>query len=308
MADKDHYKVLGIQPDASHDEVRKAYRRLAKEHHPDRQGGSKAAEERFKEIAEAYAVLGDSSKRQQYDTRGPGGFSPGVDFSEFRRRARAGGANPIDLGALFGDLFSGGGGGRDPFGPRARRGPDVEATLSIEFRDAAEGVTLPLQIQSPTGRPSRPGSITVCIPPGVSDGGRLRIAGKGGPGSGGGPPGDLYVRIKVRPHPFFRQEGETLVCQVPLTVAEATLGGQVTFPTLDGDTTMTIPVGTRSGQRFRIKGKGMPDRRGGRGPLYVDVSIVPPKEIDAESRRLLEEFEQRNPQEDLRAQLLTGGS
>jgi DnaJ-class molecular chaperone len=184
----------------------------------------------------------------------------------------------------------------------------VEATLRIEFRDAVEGVTLPLQIQRPAGGVPRPESITVRIPPGVSDGGRLRIAGKGQPGRGGGPSGDLYVRIQVRPHPFFRKEGETLVCRVPLTVTEATLGGQVTFPTLDGDTTMTVPAGTRSGQRFRLKGKGIPDRRGGRGPLYVDVSIVPPKDIDAESRRLLEEFAQRNAQEELRARLLTGES
>ncbi len=306
MASKDYYKILGVARDAPDDAIRSAYRKLARKHHPDVNPGDQKAEERFKEAAEAYAVLGDTGKRQEYDTRGPGGFSPGVDLSEFMRRARAGGANPVDLGALFGDLF--GGGGRDPFGPRARRGPDVEATLHIEFRDAAEGVTLPLQIQRRTGRGTRPESITVRIPPGVSNGGRLRIAGKGGPGSGGGPPGDLYVRIQIRAHPFFKREGDALVCRIPLTVAEATLGGQVTFPTLDGDTTMTIPQGTRSGQRFRIKGKGIPNRRGGRGPLYVDVSIVPPKEIDVESRQLLREFEQRNPQKDLRAHLLTDES
>ncbi len=306
MASKDYYSTLGVPRDASDEAIRTAYRNLARKHHPDVNPGDQQAEERFKEIAEAYAVLGDSGKRQQYDTRGPEGFSPGIDLSEFMRRARAGGANPIDLGALFGDLFSGGGG--HPFGPRARRGPDVEATLRIEFRDAVEGVTLPLQIQRPAGGAPRPESITVRIPPGVSDGGRLRIAGKGEPGRGGGPSGDLYVRIQVRPHPFFRKEGEALVCRVPLTVTEATLGGQVTLPTLDGDTTMTVPAGTRSGQRFRLKGKGILDRRGGRGPLYVDVSIVPPKEIDDESRRLLEEFAQRNSQEDLRARLLTGES
>lgn len=302
MASKDYYSTLGVPRDATDEAIRTAYKNLARKYHPDVNQGDPQAEERFKEIAEAYAVLGDSKKRQQFDTRGPEGFSPGIDLSEFMRRARAGGANPIDLGALFGDLF--GGGGRDPFGSRARRGQDVEASLRIEFRDAVEGVTLPLQIQGPGG----PEAVTVRIPPGVSDGGRLRIAGKGQPGSGGGPPGDLYVRIQVRAHPFFRQDGEILVCRIPLTLAEATLGGNITLPTLDGDTTMTIPAGTRSGQRFRIKGKGIPDRRGGRGPLYVDVSIVPPRKIDDESRRLLEEFAQRNPQDDLRARLLNGES
>jgi DnaJ-class molecular chaperone len=304
MASKDYYSTLGVPRDASDEAIRTAYRNLARKHHPDVNPGDSQAEERFKEIAEAYAVLADSTKRQQYDTRGPEEFSPGIDLSEFMRRARAGGANPIDLGALFGDLFSGGGGA--PFGSRARRGPDVEASLRIEFRDAVEGVTLPLQIQRSDGGAPRPESITVRIPPGVSDGGRLRIAGKGQPGRGGGPPGDLYVRIQVRRHPFFRQEGEALICRVPLTVVEATLGGQVTLPTLDGETTMTVPAGTQSGQRFRIKGKGVPNRHGKRGPLYVDVRIVPPKEVDAESRRLMEEFAQRNPQENLRARLLTG--
>jgi DnaJ-class molecular chaperone len=305
MASTDYYKVLGLERNASDDAIRSAYKELARKYHPDVNPDDPHAEERFKEIAEAYAVLGNAKKRSEYDTRGPEGFHPGVDVSEIFRRARAGGANPIDLGSLFGDLFGGMGGGGmgGGWGAPARRGGDIEATLQIDFRDAVEGVTMPLQIQG-AGRAE---SITVRIPPGVSEGGRLRIAGKGQPGHGG-PPGDLYVRIQVRPHPFFKREGDAVVCRLPVTIVEATLGGQVTVPTLDGETTMTVPAGTQSGQRFRIKGKGIPQRHGGRGPLYVDVRIVPPTRVDEESRKLLQEFAQRNPQDDLRAGLPGGKS
>jgi DnaJ-class molecular chaperone len=146
-------------------------------------------------------------------------------------------------------------------------------------------------------------SITVRIPAGVDEGSRVRLAGRGEAGRGGGPTGDLYVEIHVRPHPFFRREGDTLICQLPLTLAEATLGAKVDVPTLDGTSTMTVPPGTRSGQRFRIKDKGVPRKGGGRGPLYVDVQIVPPSGLDDESRQLLEEFSRRNPQPGLRDHL-----
>jgi DnaJ-class molecular chaperone len=300
MASKDYYNTLGVSRDADEEAIRKAYKQLARKYHPDVNPGNKQAEERFKEIAEAYAVLGDKRKRQEYDVRGPEGFSPGVDPSEIFRRARAGGVDPFDLSSLFGDLFGGGGGRRTSW---VRQGADAEAGLTIEFRDSVDGVTLPLQVKrGGSGGVSRTEAITVRIPAGVSDGTRLRITGKGEAGMGGGPPGDLYVRIQVRPHPFFRREGDAIVCRVPLTLAEAALGGKVIVPTPDGETTMTIPAGTHSGQRFRLKGKGIRKRRG-RGPLYVDIRIVPPKKLDAKSRDLLEEFARLNPQDDLRADL-----
>jgi molecular chaperone DnaJ len=361
MASKDYYQTLGVPRDAGKEDIRKAYKELARKYHPDVNPGDKAAEERFKEIAEAYAVLGDSRKRQEYDARGPEGFSAGFDPSEVFRRARAGGFQPFDLSSLFDDFLGGMRGGRA--GAGRGRGADVRAGLTIDFEDAIRGVTLPLtvsrtapcdtcggggqgpggggpcpecggqgqrqvvqgplQFSAPCGRCGGSGrspgppcpacggsggvprteSITVRIPAGVDEGSRVRLAGKGEAGRGGGPPGDLYVEIHVRPHPFFRREGEALICQLPLTLAEATLGAKVDVPTLDGTSTMTVPPGTRSGQRFRIKDKGVRRKTGGRGPLYVDVQIVPPSGIDDESRRLLEEFARRNPQPDLRGHL-----
>ncbi len=297
MATKDYYEILGVARNAGDDAIRTAYRKLARKYHPDVNPGNKPAEERFKKVAEAYAVLSNQDKRQEYDARGPEGFSHGIDPSEIFRRARAGGTEPFDLSSLFGDLF-GGMGGRPSMG---RRGADAQASLAIDFEDSIRGVTLPLQFSR--GGMSAVEPITVRIPAGVSDGTRLRLAGKGGAGRGGAPAGDLYVRIQVRPHAIFRREGNAMICQVPLTLSEATLGGQVDVPTLDGTTTMSIPAGTKSGQRFRIKGKGVPGGREGSGPLYVDVQIVPPKEIDEESRELLEAFAQRNPQPELRAHL-----
>ena len=304
MARKDYYEVLGVTKGADDTAIKAAYKKLARRYHPDLNKGNKAAEERFKEIAEAYAVLGTPEKRAEYDRRGPEGFDLGVDPSEFFRHVRSSGGGGgfqgsyggFDLRSLFGDLFAGGTGrpGR-PGGPM--RGADAEASLTIEFEDAIRGITLPLSLN----RAGRAEAITVRIPAGVDEGSRVRIPGKGQPGPGGGPAGDLYVQIGIRPHPRFRREGDHLVMELPLTVTEATLGGRIEVKTLDGRATMTIPPGTRSGQRFRLRGKGAP-RPGssGSGDLYVDVQIVPPKPLDDESRDLLRRFAERNPQHDLR--------
>lgn len=293
MARKDYYEILGVPKDADEAAIRQAYKKLARKYHPDRNPGDKASEERFKEVAEAYAVLGTPQKRAEYDQRGPEGFDLGFDPSEIFRRARAGGFEGagLDLGSLFADLF----GGSRPGG--ARRGGDSEASLAIDFEDAVRGVTLPLSLN----RGGRQESIKVRIPAGVKEGSRVRIPGKGQPGGGGGPAGDLYVRIAIRPHPTFRREGDHLLVQVPLTLTEAALGARVQVPTLDGTATMTVPAGTRSGQRFRLRGKGAP-RPGSStaGDLYVDVAIVPPGHLDEESRELLRRFAERNPQPDLR--------
>jgi molecular chaperone DnaJ len=366
MASRDYYKILGVSRDATDAQIRSAYRKLARKYHPDVNPDDKKAEDRFKEMAEAYAVLGDKEKRSQYDQRGPEGFSPGIDMSEVFRRARAGGVEGFDLGGLgsiFGDLFGGGParGGR----PAPTRGADLQAELTIAFEDAVRGVTLPLTVQRqgscktcggsgqgvgaaggpcrecggtgshqvaqgplqfrspcphcggtgaepgpacPTCRGSgvtpRSESLTVRIPAGVDQDSKIRVAGVGQAGPGGGPPGDLYVRIHVKPHKLFRREGQALVATLPITLAEATLGAQVEVPTLDGTATMKIPSGTKSGQRFRIRGKGVPSRRkSGAGDLMVDIQIVPPKKIDKESRRLMEEFAERNPQAKLRSDL-----
>jgi molecular chaperone DnaJ len=361
MAKKDYYAILGVGKDATGAQIRAAYKKLARKYHPDVNPGDKRSEERFKEIAEAYAVLSNKGKRAEYDRRGPEGFDLGFDPSEIFRRARAGGVEgfdfSFDLGSLFGDLF-GGGGRRRRRGPA--RGADAEASLDIDFEDAVRGVTLPLSVsrtapcetcggtgtrggggtcsacggrgrrqvaQGPLqftttcercgGSGREPGppcpecggrgavprseSLQVRIPAGMADGSRVRIRGKGEAGPGGGHPGDLYVVIRVRPHPLFRREGDDLVADLPLTLSEAALGDRIEVPTLDGPATMTIPPGTRSGQRFRLRGKGAP-RPGaaGRGDLYVVAQIVPPKDLDAESRDLLRRFAERNPQPDLR--------
>ena len=314
MAD-DYYKTLGVSRDADAAEIRKAYRKLARENHPDRNPDDPRAAETFKAVGEAYGVLSDAEKRSAYDRfgsnykqfgggpggRGPGGGSP---FGGF------GGGQQVDVGDLFGeggfdlnDLLGGlGGAGRrgprrppggGPFGgggarTRARKGADVRTNVTVPFTLAARGGEYELDLDRGGARES----LTVKIPAGIAPGGTMRLAGKGEPGGPGGAPGDLLLTVEVAPHPVFRRDGNNLVCDVPLTPAEAALGAKVDVPTLsDGEVTLTIPAGTAGGAKLRLRGKGVPDRKTRTdGDQIVQTKIVVPKTLTDRQRELYEEL------------------
>ena len=358
--EKDYYKVLGVSADSSAKEITKAYRKLARQLHPDANPDDPSAEERFKEVAAAYDVLGDEAKRTEYDqvrTMGPmggfggpggpggpgGGFGSGTTFSS------------DDLGGLFGNLF-GGGGRRGPGGGAAggvgpRRGNDLEAELTMGFTDAFTGLTTTIQLTSEVACPvcagsgSRPGSppqtcsscggrgvnednqgffsfsspcvqcggrgsivvdpctqcsgagavrrtrdVKVRIPAGVSDGQQIRLKGRGGPGSNGGPPGDLYVLVHVTPDPLFGRRGRNITLTVPVTFAEAALGATVSVPTpLGSKVTIKVPPGTPSGKVMRVKGHGVETAKG-TGDLLVTIDVDVPTTLTDEQRAAVEAF------------------
>ena len=356
--DKDYYKVLGVPQSATDTEIRRAYRKLAKQNHPDANPGK---EERFKEISAAYDVLSDATKRKEYDEirrLGPmaaaGGFpggaggagGPGGSTFNFRTD---------NIGDLFGDLLGrfGGGGAAGGAGGRARataggRGDDLEAELHLSFVDALNGVTTTVNVTSeatcstchgsgaapgttpivcsrcggrgvvsdnqglfsfsracpqcggrgmvvetpcPTcngsGSEVRPRQVKVRVPSGVDDGQRIRVKGRGGPGRGGGPPGDLWVTIRVAPHEMFGRKGRHLTLTVPITFAEAALGAEVTVPTLDGTVVLRVPPGTKSGRTFRVKGRGVVDEKGS-GDLLVTVEVAVPTKLSPAQREAIE--------------------
>ncbi len=288
MAEKDYYDILGVKKAATADELKKAYRGLAKKFHPDKNKGNKDAENKFKEISEAYAVLSDKEKREQYDRLGKeafhfgggggganpfgGGASPfgGFDFSQFSGGARARGGRRSTGGSggftdIFSDLFGGGGAGFEQ-GPQ--RGTDLEAELTIDFRDAILGTTMDLVINGK--------GVKVKIPEGVSDAQRIRLRGKGASGSNGGQAGDLNVLIHVRTHPLFERRGDDIYIDLPITVGEAIRGGEVEVPTLHGPVRARIPAGTQGGQTFRLRGKGV-KKKTSAGDHYYRVEVTVPK-------------------------------
>ncbi|HSB68784.1 MAG TPA: molecular chaperone DnaJ [Candidatus Methylomirabilis sp.] len=362
MGKRDYYEVLGVRRKASEQEIKRAYRKLARKHHPDVNPGNKSAESKFKEITEAYEVLTDPEKRRRYDQVGPDGFAggpggrgaePGGGFDFSRVDFGAGGLG--DLGDLFSDLF----GQRDrpeSAAPATVKGEDLHYSLDIDFEDAIRGLSTEIGIRkhSPCatcrGTGAKPGSpmescpdcggsgrgatrgflranqpcprcqgngkisreacvacggrgvtfgterIAVKIPPGVDTGSRVRLQGMGEPGRSGGPPGDLYIITRVRPHPVLERKGDNLHAEVPITIAEAALGARIEVPTIDGMTTMRIPPETSSGQVFRLRGKGVPHLKGGgQGDQFVTVKIVAPRNLDTRSQELLREFARLNP-------------
>ncbi|HWC13510.1 MAG TPA: DnaJ C-terminal domain-containing protein [Actinomycetota bacterium] len=279
-ADKDYYKVLGVDKSASKEEIKKAYRKLAQQHHPDANKGDDAAEARFKEISEAHAILSNDEKRAEYDQirafmQGGGGerfygFQPGGQ-----------GSVRINIGDLFGDAAAGGSPFEDlfGFGPRpARKGQDLETTVRLTFDEAISGTTKVIN------------GARVRIPPGVRDGARIKAAGKGGPARGG-PSGDLFVVVEVEPHPLFTlgPKGD-LQLRLPVSIAEAALGAKVTVPTLDGQVTVKIPPGTQNGKTLRVRGKGAPRPGGGAGDLLVTVDVQIPTKVSRQEKEALERF------------------
>ncbi|MEU5523567.1 J domain-containing protein [Streptomyces sp. NPDC093250] len=303
---RDFYETLGVSRNASQDEIQQAYRKLARKYHPD-VNKDPGAEERFKDLNEAYSVLSDPKTRARYDRFGEdfrkvpedweervgAGAGPGGGFRA-RRTAGAGGprvrygfgdafgAEGIDIEDLLGSMFGAGG------APGSVPGADQEAELPLTVEDAYRGGRRTVTLAGPTGQPRR---YEVDVPPGVTDGQRIRLAGEGGQGSGGAPPGDLYLRVRIQPHPRFRLDGRNVYVQLPVTPWEAALGATVPVPTPGGRTAkVTVPAGSSSGRRLRLRGEGMPNPRGADGDLYAELSIMVPPKLSDRERELFEEL------------------
>jgi molecular chaperone DnaJ len=349
MAKRDYYEVLGVERGASEAELKKAYRRLAMKHHPDRNPDDKASEDMFKDANEAYEVLSDAGKRAAYDQYGHAGVDPSMGGAG---GPGFGGANFSDI---FGDVFSdffGGAGGRGGQRGGAQRGSDLRYTLELDLEEAVRGTTVNIRVPtlvnckicegsgakkgtSPVtcttcggigqvrmqqgffsvqqtcprchgsgkmitdpcgschghGRVEEHKTLSVKVPPGVDTGDRIRLSGEGEAGAMGGPAGDLYVVVNVREHSIFQRDGKHLYCEVPISFADAALGGELEVPTLDGRVKLKIPEGTQTGKLFRLRGKGVaPVRGGGAGDLMCRVAVETPVSLDRRQRELLEEF------------------
>lgn len=362
--EKDFYKTLGVAKSATADEIKKAYRRLAKELHPDANQSDAKAEERFKAVSEAYDVVGNDANRKEYDEAremfSRGGFQGGFPGGGFPGGFSGEGAG-FDLGDIFGGMFGGGGDGRRP-----QRGNDLETRTTLSFADALQGVTVPLRLTGdarcdacrgsgakagttprPCGSCSGSGhtqrsmggfgfsepcrecrgagtvvdspcpecrgvgatrttrTVQVRIPAGVKDGARIRLAGRGGPGTNGGPSGDLFVVVSVTPHPVFGRKDEHLTITVPITIAEATLGATVPVPVVTGGSvSLKVPAATAHGKTFRLKGRGVPSSKGKDGDLLVTVEIAVPHKLSKAAREALEAFAAETADDDPRDELL----
>jgi len=288
MKYKDYYKILGVQRGASEDEIKKAYRKLARKYHPDVSKEAQA-KEKFQEASEAYETLRDKEKRAAYDSLGSG-FRPGQDFRPppdwFDRFG--GGGNPgedlrgVDLSELFESMgIFGRAQRKSPFGRRsAFPGEDLEVPVRLSLEEAFSGAERTVNVD---GR-----AFTARIPRGATDGQRLRLRGKGGAGANGGPPGDLYLQIALQPHPLFRAIGQHLEIDLPLAPWEAALGADVEVPTLQGRVKMKVPAGSKSGQKLRLAGKGLPQPAGGAGDLYAILGIALPATLTPREKELYE--------------------
>jgi len=301
MASQDLYAVVGVARTASQDDIRSAYRQLARKLHPDVNPGDAAAEARFKEVSAAYSVLSDEKKRRLYDEFGDAALQANFDeqrLEQIRRYGGLGGGTPFDFDQWSQTHFAGGGldellanlmGGRFARGGPRRgptRGADVEAELTIDLALAVRGGTTSLRL----GLPGRE-HVEVRIPEGIKSGQALRLAGLGQPGQLGGPAGDLLVRVRVLDHPSYRRDGDDLHVELPVTLSEAIVGGKVRFQGPTGEVALTLPPGTQTGQSFRLRGLGVKRRDGTRGNLYVRAAITLPElaHLDEAQRQRLEE-------------------
>jgi DnaJ-class molecular chaperone len=335
---RDYYEVLSIPRTATAEEIKKRYRKLARQHHPDVNPGDRTAEERFKELNEAYEVLSDPEKRRRYDQLGPN-WKAGADFTPPPGWEGAG----VDLGDIFGSEHGAGGfsdffeaifGGQRRAKARrggagfAVRGSDIEAEMSLTLEEAHQCVTRRITLEADetcsdcngsgskankvcnscqgTGSIHRPRALEVVVPAGVRDGSVIRLAGQGGSGANGAPPGDLYLRVGLEPHRLFSVIGnDDVQIQLPITPWEAVLGAKVKVPTLDGPVEMTIPEAAQGGQRLRLRGQGLKRRHGGRGDQYVELKIVVPPKLSAKEKEM---FEKLTAESQFNARdLMTGG-
>jgi curved DNA-binding protein len=300
MASRDYYDILGVSKNASYEELKRAYRKLAMKYHPDRNPNKKEAEERFKEINEAYAVLSDKEKRKQYDTFGAEGFRQrftqedifrGFDFDDLlsnlfggrgKREFRFGGKGGSD----FGDFFSGQYGHRD-MGRMPQKGEDILYELTISLEEAAFGGEKRISYR----KNGRVEEVSVKIPRGIPSGKRLRLTGKGIEGKNGGPPGDLYLQVSIAEHPIFSRERDDLIVEKEINFSEAVLGTTIEVPTLEGMKKVKIPPGTQSYTKMRLKGLGIPHfQKEGKGDEYVKVIVRIPNRVTEKSRGLIQEL------------------
>jgi curved DNA-binding protein len=297
MAAKDYYEILGVGKNASDDELKRAFRKLAMKYHPDRNPNKKEAEERFKEINEAYAVLSDKEKRKQYDMFGAEGFRQrftqedifrGFDFDEIlsglfggrgKREFRFGGRGGFD----FGDIF----GGYQNAGRMRQRGEDIVYEMTISLEEAAFGGEKRISYRTD----GKTEEVSVKIPPGIPSGKKLRLAGKGTEGRNGGPTGDLYLQISIMEHPTFKREGDDLIVEKEIPFSGAVLGTTIEVPTLEGMKKVKIPQGTQSHTKLRLKGLGIPHFHGeGRGDEFVKVIVKVPRRVSERSKKMIEEL------------------
>jgi molecular chaperone DnaJ len=293
LYEKDFYKVLGVDKKAAADEIKKKYRALARDLHPDKTKGDAEKEEKFKAVSEAYEILSDAKKRAEYDEarslferggfRGPqGGGFQGEDFHDV-----FGGGNPQDI---FANLF-GGGGRRGP-----RKGQDLQTEATITFRESVFGTTLDLRLATDRGQAQ---NISARVPTGVNDGAKIRVKGKGAQGEAG--PGDLFIQLHVKPHPIFSRKGENLMITLPVTFAEAALGADIKVPTMAGDdVTVRIAPGTPNGRTLRVKGRGI-TKGSTTGDLLVTVEVQVPQRIDGKALEALKSFAEETATEDVRS-------
>lgn len=300
---RDPYLELGVARSASADEIRKAFRKLAKQFHPDANPGDKAAEERFKRVSGAFDIVGDPDKRKKFDAGqidadgnevhqgfgGRGPFGPGgASGGQYRPGPGSPGFEGIDINDLFGDVFGGrGGGGRGGFGGGfSGRGSDLRAGLDIDLEEAIRGGRK--RIAFSDGR-----TIEVTIPKGAQDGQTLRLKGQGSPGRGGS--GDALIELSIKAHPLYRREGETLHMDLPVSVPDAVLGGKVEAPTPDGPVTLTVPKGSNSGAQLRLKGRGFVGPKGQRGDLLARLVVTLPDAVDPQLEKFAEQWRKERP-------------
>ncbi|RLB76372.1 MAG: J domain-containing protein [Deltaproteobacteria bacterium] len=311
MAGKDYYKILGVSKNASAEEIKKAYRKLALKYHPDRNKGNKEAEAKFKEINEAYAVLSDPEKRKQYDAFGAEGFHSrfsqedifrGFDFNSIFREFGFGGGRAQ---SIFSEIFGGGMGGRRhefyydespfdaPFGgfhkrSRGIRGQDLVYELTMTLDEVAKTTTKTISY-SINGHTE---TVSVKVPAGIASGQKLRLPGKGRPGINGGPPGDLYIQIKILDHPVFKREGDDLYIKKSIRFSQAVLGTEIEVPTINGKTLkIKIPPGTQGNAKFRLPGYGLPHmKESGRGDAFVEVKIEVPRKLTKKQQELIHQL------------------
>jgi len=294
MAQTDYYKALGVDKKATQDEIKKAFRKLAVKYHPDRNPGDKSAEDKFKEINEAYAVLSDPQKKEKYDTFGSNGFHQqysqedifrNFDFGNVYKDMGAGGGEDI-FSRLFGGAF-GGRGGRGGFRRGPQKGADLEMETDVSFRDAAQGAEKLVAFR----RNGKREELKVKIPAGVENGSKVRIAGRGGQGEEGGPAGDLYLLIRVLPDPVFTRDGGDLLVERSIPFSAACLGTSLDVPTLEGDKRIKLPPGIQPGTKIRLKGFGVkPVGSNYKGDLFVKVSVRVPETLNEGQKKLVEEL------------------
>lgn len=305
MKFRDYYEVLGVDKKASADEIKKAFRKMAKKYHPDAHPGDKSAEDKFKEANEAYEVLGDSEKRKKYDQFGKEGqFSNGADFDPSKYGFDSGGRYEYSTeGSGFSDFFNMFFGGGDPFGAFGKgnifngnrgkkgfsrnmktKGQDMETQFQVSLEDAFNGAQRLVTLRTPSGDKT----ISLKVPAGIKSGGKIKLSGQGGPGVNGGPKGDLYLQVELKKNSIYELNGLDLEARLALYPWEAALGAEKPFTTLDGRISVKVPAGIQTDNKIRVSGKGYRDKAGARGDLYLRVAIVNPTNLSEEQKELYE--------------------